>query len=342
MADWRMTFVGTGSLASASHRAFPATLLEAPGLTVLVDCGDGTVARLRSLGNPSIDAVAVTGLSVSELGGLLTLAEVQRRSRRRALRVFGPPGLEQALASLSTLSAMSTGELFDAEEATAGRVLYEQAGKHLEAVEVDLGEGLAGFAYLIYESPLPGRVDAAKAAAQGIKGSDFWRLQAGQTVRGVRPGDVIGPLRPGRRVMVAGRGRVTDALEANLDGSDAAVFAAPFMDERLEMAEDAHYFTGWEAAELAARTRVRVLLLQQLGPYAPIRHQVDEARQFHGRLFAPDDGDVLRIPLPETGLPAAFDRGRSAGSHGVQQRDRSARNSEPRSTAAPRPGDRMR
>ena len=74
------------------------------------------------------------------------------------------------------------------------------------------------------------------------------------------------------------------------------------------MAEDTHYLTGWEAAELAARARVRVVLLQQLGPYAPIRHQVEEARQYHGRLFAPDDGDVVRIPLPETGEPPAFER----------------------------------
>jgi ribonuclease Z len=239
--------------------------------------------------------------------------------------VFGPLGLEGALTNLSILSAMSTAELFDVEETTTSHVLLEQGGKHLEAVEVDVGEGSAGFAYLVYEAPLPGRVDAAKAAALGIKGSDFARLQAGQTVRGVRPSDVIGPLRPGRRVVVAGRGRTTAALEANLQGSDAAVFAAPFMDERLEMAEDAHYLTGWEAAELASRTGVRAVLLQRLGPYAPVRHQVEEARQFHGRLFAPDDGDVLRIPLPETGAPPALDRGQRTRPPTARHRGKPAR-----------------
>jgi ribonuclease Z len=341
LADWRLTFVGSGSLLSAPYRGFPATLLEASGLNLLFDCGDGTVGRLRTLGNPSIDAVAVTSTSVSELAGLLTFAEVHRRSRRKPLRVFGPPGLKRALANLSTLSAMGTAELFDFQESTAGHVLLEQGGKHLEAVEVDLGEGLAGFAYLVYESPLPGRVDAATAEALGIKGSDFARLQAGQTVRGVRPGDVIGPRRPGRRVVVAGRGRATDALEANLKGSDAAVFAAPFMDERLEMAEDTHYLTGWEAAELASRSRVQVVLLQQLGPYAPVRHQLEEARQFHGRLFAPDDGDVLRIPLPGTGVPA-LDRGQRARPETSQQRGTPARVGKSRSPAARSPGQRTR
>lgn len=288
---------------SAPYRGFPATVLEAFGLNILFDCGDGTVGRLRSLGNPSIDAVAVTSLAVSEFAGLLTFAEVHRRSRRKALRVFGPPGLERALANMLSVLAVRTTELFDIREAAAGDVLLEQDGKYLEAVEVDLGENLAGLAYLVYESPLPGRVDATKAAALGIKGPDFARLQAGETVRGVRPGDVIGPQRPGRRIVVMGRGRATDALQANLEGSDVAVFAAPFMDERLEMAEDTYYLTGWEAAELASRARVQVVLLQQLGPYAPVRHQIEEARQFHGRLFAPDDGDVWRIPLPEAGVP---------------------------------------
>ena len=308
MGDWRLTFVGTGSLLSASHRGFPATLLDASVMRVLFDCGDGTLGRLRSLGSPTIGAVAVTSNSVAELAGLLTLAEVHRRTRGKALRVFGPTGLKEELANLSTLSESSTGELFDIEEVTTGHVLLKKGGTHLEGVEVDVGQGSSGCAYLVYESPLPGRIDMAKAATLGIEGGDFTLLQEGHNVRGVRPDDVIGPLRPGRRVVVAGRGRSTEALEAALEGADAAVFAAPFMDERLEMAEDSHYFTGWEAAELASRARVRHVVLQRLGSHAPLKHHVAEARQFHKQLVAPEDGDALRIPLLDTGIPVVLER----------------------------------
>jgi ribonuclease Z len=301
---------------STPYRGFPATLLETGDLSILFDCGDGTIGRMRAMGNPMIDAVAITSISVSEVAGLLTFAEANRRLRRNALRVYGPPGLADALQNLGTLSSIGVSQLFDIQESCGGHTLLEAAGKHLEAVEVDVGKDRTAIAYLVYESPLPGRVDPVKAASRGIKGRDFAQLQAGETVRGVRPGDVIGPRRPGRRILVGGRGRATDALMGNLEGSDAAIFAAPFMDERLEMAEDTHYFTGWEAAELSTRARVKVVLLQQLGPYAPVRHQIAEARQFHGRLFAPDDADVLRVPLPEAGLPTlerAFQARRDTG-----------------------------
>jgi len=304
MAGWRLICLGTGSLLSPTHRAFPATLLDASGTSYLFDCGDGTVSLLRLVGGSQVDVVAVTSVSTQEIAGLLTLAEVQRRSKRKALRVCGPPGLKHALEELSILlSSMTVTQLFDIEEPAPGQAVYDDGGKYLEPVQVDVGNASVGYGYLIYEYPLPGRVDAAKARCLGIRGADFAQLQAGQTVHGVRPDDVIGPARRGRRVVVTGRGRSTESLAKSLEGSDVAVFAAPFMDERLEVAEDKYYLTGWEAAELASRARVRMVLLQQLGPYAPVPYQVAEARQFHERLLAPNDGDVVSIPLPEDGIP---------------------------------------
>lgn len=301
--DWLMTFVGTGSLLSGTYRAFPATLLEAFGLSYLFDCGDGTVSRLRQLNKTGVDVLAVTTVSSSELGGLLMLGEVHRRSRNRALRVFGPPGLKRALEALSVVSSLTLVELFDIDEVGPGEVIHEHEGQYLEAIAVDVGDDACGYGYMLYESPLPGRVDGEKARHMGITGGDFGRLFAGQTVRGVRPFDLIGPPRQGRRVVVSARGRPTDYFEAALQGSDVAVFAAPFMDDRLEVAEDAKYLTGWEAAQLATRAKVRMAVIQCIGPSAPARFHLAEARQFHNNLIAPDDGDVLYIPVPDRGTP---------------------------------------
>ncbi len=312
-ADWTVSLLGTGSFASATYRALPATLIETPGAVCLVDCGDGTATRLRGLTRPRVDLVALTGTSSSELSGMLALGETNRRATRHPLRVVGPTGLKKALESVAAVSSASFSELFDADELIPGQAIEWTAGEYLESVAVDCSPDGANCAYLVFEAPLPGRVDAEAAMKRGIRGGDFARLVAGETVRGVRPADIIGPARPGRRMTVVARGRLSDDLRVALEGSDVAVFAAPFMDDRLEVAQESSYFTGWEAADVAAQAGVRLVLLQQLGPYAPTGAYVAEARQYHSNLFAPNDGASVRVPLPEVGPPRFDPRGGTTG-----------------------------
>ncbi len=298
-------FVGTGALVSQPHRALPATLIDDGGFTYLFDCGDGTAARLRLLNAVDVDVVAITSVDTSEVAGLLTLGEVNRRSRRKPLTVVGPAGLQRALECLSAVSSSSSSaDMFDITEAEPNAVVHAQQGNFLEAVPVMVGPDAAvSCAYVLYEQPLPGRVDAEKATALGIKGNEFARLLAGETVRRVRPSDVIGPARPGRRIVLAGRGRPTEELRDALHSCDVAILAAPFTDDRLELAEEASYLTGWEAAQLAHDENVRLCALQRLGPYSTTTYQALEARQFNKRLVAPHDGSSIRVPLPDLGAP---------------------------------------
>jgi ribonuclease Z len=296
-----LLFLGTGSALSPPWRAWPATLVEARA-TALFGCGDGTAGRLGVAGANKVDFAAVTAFGVTELSGLLGLADVRRRHQGAPLIVYGPPPLAAIIRGLAGMSEAPLAELFDVRELEPGALLYERAGVRFSAFALDAGPSRPAFGYLIQEDTQPGRFDVAKAGRLGISGSDFGLLGAGQTVRGVRPRDVMGPPRPGRRLVFCGRGRPTPALEAALDGADVAVFAAPFMDERLELAQDAGYLTGWEAAELSSRTGVRSVVFQQLSFYAPARHQLAEAVRFHGHILAPDDGQSLTVPMPGAGL----------------------------------------
>ncbi len=273
-------------------------------MNFLFDCGDGTVGLLRGLKRKvDIDLVAVTELSPATMSGLLMLGETHRRASKRALKLFGPDGLLKVLNDLCSISTFTATQLFEVEDMPSAAPFFESDGVYIEGVRVDTEPESTSCAYLVYEAPFPGRIDLEKAQRTGIKGAEFGRLQSGETVRGVRPRDVIGPPRRGRRLVVVGRGRPTEELSTALNGSNVAIFAAPFMDDRLELAQEAHYLTGWEAANEAERSDVGLVLLQQLGPYAPVRTQVAEARQFHRNVFAPDDGQLVRIPLPERGRP---------------------------------------
>jgi ribonuclease Z len=309
-ADWRIDFIGTGSLISHPFRALPATLVNAGDFHYLFDCGDGTVDRLRAIDKIGVDIVAVTAIGASELSGVLHLAEVHRRSQRRRLPIAGPAGLQDAIEGLCSVSAFSTAELFEILVPDSSGVIHTHGRQHLEAIPMAV-PGDHSNAYGLYEEPLPGRVDAKKAKERGIKGNEFSRLLAGETIRRVRPDDVIGPSRLGRRFVLSGRGRATEQLKTALQGSDVAVFATPFTDDRLEVAAESGYFTGWEAAEIAYQHQVKLPVIQRLGTQSRPSYQLAEARQFNRRILAVHDRDWVQLPLPEKGSPA-FHRGSDA------------------------------
>ncbi len=301
-SDWHMTFIGTGPWRPFPRRGLPAVRLDAGGVSVLFDCGDGTLDRLLLKGGTNVDVVLLCSTSAASITGLLMLAETHRADRQRPLRVAGPVGTIDRVTTLSRLSSAPDG-LFILEELNPGEVVADLGGLYVEAIRSETPRS-ACLSYVVIEPSLPGRFDVDAAARHGISGPDFGRLSSGQTVRGVRPEDVMGPRRLGRRLFINGRGRTTPEMDESLEGADVAVFAAPFMDERLEVAEELGYMTGWEAAHLATNRRVRTVMLYQLTPSAPVAVHVAEARQFHRSVHAPRPGQVLAIPLPEVGPPA--------------------------------------
>ena len=59
--------------------------------------------------------------------------------------------------------------------------------------------------YALVEDTRPGAFDPDTAKRLGVTpGPDFGRLQRGETVNGVEPGQVMGESRRGRRVVIAG------------------------------------------------------------------------------------------------------------------------------------------
>lgn len=307
-SEWILTFVGTGNLNSQNRRGQSAVLLEAAGSNYLFDCGDGTADRLRKFGRTAIDVIAISEVSSTAMAGMLAVAELNRHHGRSPIVVMGPPGLTDALTALASISRSPFEELFTPYERSSGVAIEHRSGIFLEAVPVDVGEMATANAYLIYESAIPGKIDAKLGAKLGLRGSDYSQIQAGESVRGVRPADIVGPPQLGRRIVIGARGRQTDSLLAALEGSDVALIAAPFTDERLEVAEESYFLTGWEAAQLFADCRVRFPLITQLGPSSPTWVQLAEARQYFPTINAPSDGQSVEIPLPGRGLPAFANR----------------------------------
>ena len=148
--------------------------------------------------------------------------------------------------------------------------------------KVEHGVNANGYAFV--ELPRPGRFDVETARSLGVpEGPLFGRLQAGETVElpdggEVRPEQVLGPPRPGRRIVFAGdTAPAASVLEVAKD-ADVLVHEATFAEEERERADETAHSTAAGAAGLAAAQAVRLLALTHLQPYFGPR-----SRGRHGR-----------------------------------------------------------
>jgi ribonuclease Z len=300
--DLSVVFAGTAGSVPTARRGLPATLVRRGGDRILVDCGEGTQRQLiRTVGLPDIDDVYITHLHLDHwlgLPGMITSFAL--RGRERPLSVFGPPGIRSALGRMG-LAARLGYELHVEELDRFEEVEYD--GYAIGAIPVR-HRGPEAYGYWLEEDPRPGRFDAKLAEAKGVApGPDFGRLQRGEVVDGVRPEEVVGEERPGRKVVLSGDTAPCDAVLAAAHRADLLVHDGTFTDEELDRARETKHSTARQAAELAVEAEVRMLALTHLSTRYGGGEIKREARAVFANTIVPRDGDLVEIPFPEKGEP---------------------------------------
>jgi len=165
--------------------------------------------------------------------------------------------------------------------------------------------GGPGLGWAIVEDPRPGEFDPVRASELGITpGPDFGRLQQGEEVNGVRPEQVMGETRRGRKIVLTGDTAPCDMTRLVGWEADLLVHEATFMEEDAERAAETRHSTAAQAAEVAAAANVRMLALTHISPRYPGGLVRDEARERFDNVIVPRDFDRVEIPFPERGGPA--------------------------------------
>ena len=132
-------------------------------------------------------------------------------------------------------------------------------------------------------------------------GPDFGRLQRGETVDGVRPEQVMGPTREGRKIVLSGRHRAVRGARDRRPQADVLVHEATFVEEEAERASQTCHSTARQAAELARDAEVRLLALTHVSSRYAGGELRDEARAVFAATEAPRDFDTIEVPFPERG-----------------------------------------
>jgi ribonuclease Z len=312
--DLSLFFAGTAGSVPSARRGLPALLLRAGGDRLLFDCGEGTQQQLlRSVGLPELDAVFLSHFHLDHWLGLVGMVKTfDLRAREKPLALYGPTGLKALMGGLKPLIGRTGYPLRVTELEPHEEVPF--AGYHVAAFPVEHRARAYGYAFA--EDDRPGRFDAAAARALGVaEGPDFGRLQRGETVAGVQPDQVVGPTRPGRRIVISGDTRPCQTTEVYAHEAELLVHEATFLEDERTRARDTGHSTATEAAELARDAGVQLLALTHLSTRYFPREVRDEARAVFPATVVPRDFDAIDVPFPERGAPALVraDREPSAG-----------------------------
>jgi ribonuclease Z len=301
--DLSLFFAGTAGSVPSARRGLPAVLLRRGGDAMLFDCGEGTQRQLiRSVGLPDVSHVFLTHFHADHWLGLPgMLKSFELRDRDRPLTVLGPPGTRRLMEALRFVYGRLKYPFAVEELAPGERVGF---GDWYVAPFPVVHRGPSSFGYAIVEEQRRGRFDAELATGLGVAfGPDFGRLERGETVNGVRPEQVIGPDRPGRKVVLSGDTAPCEALRVAADQADLLVSEATFAEEEADRAAQTGHSTARQAAELAAAAGVGLLALTHLSSRYAGGEIRDEARAVFARTVVPRDFDTIEVPFSEKGAP---------------------------------------
>jgi ribonuclease Z len=314
--DLSIFFAGTAGSAPTARRGLPSILVRRGADRILFDCGEGTQRQLvSSVGLTDLTEVFLTHFHADHWLGLPGMIKTfDLRGRERPLAIHGPPGL-RALLGLVLRMAGRVGFELEVVELQAGDVL-ERDGYRIAPVEVS-HRGVA-FGYAMFEDERPGVFDPAEAIRLGLEpGPEFGRLQRGESVRGVTPEQVLGPARPGRKLVLSGDTRPCDSLQIAAHRADVLVHEATFAEEERERAGQTGHSTAVQAAAIARDAEVGMLALNHVSTRHPLRVLRDEARAVFGPTVIPRDFDTIEIPFAERGEPSLVRWEGQAGSAAV-------------------------
>jgi ribonuclease Z len=316
--DLDVVFLGTSGSTPTAQRAPAATLIRRGGERLLVDCAEGTQRQLlrSSVGLPDLEDVLLTHFHADHFLGLPGMLKTfALRGREVPITVYGPPGLVELFGSLRRVTGRIAFEV-RLQELRPGERLARD-GYAVETFAVDHTANSIGYA--LVEEERPGRFDDEEADRLGVPfGPERGALQRGEPVTLadgtiVRPEQLIGEPRAGRKVVLAGDTAPSEHVVAAAHGADLLVHEATFSDEEAERARETRHSTAGDAAAVALAAGVRMLALTHLSNRYFGPEVEREARAVFPSTVVPKDFDVVEIPFPERGGPELLKGGARGG-----------------------------
>ena len=260
-----LLFLGTGAAVPSKEHATSCIALRSGSDIILMDCGEGSQRQLMlsPFSFMRIRAILITHLHGDHVFGLPGLLQTMSLSNREdPVLVVGPPGISRAVDAMMSVTEGETCYDVEIVEVTGGETI-DVRGITVAPYATD--HGIASVGYVVRDRWRPGRIDAPKARSLGVSdGREMAMLKNGETVRGVRPEDVVGPPVPGESVAYSGDTRpCASELEA-VRGVDVLVHEATYMESEAARADEHFHTTALQAGAMARDAGVGHLIITHI------------------------------------------------------------------------------
>lgn len=300
--QFSVIFLGTSSSTPTMLRALPSVAILRGNELILFDAGEGVQSRIAQarLGLNRPTKIFIGHMHGDHVVGLLGLLQTMAMANRtRPVEIFGPNSLKKFLEC--SMECLGFGLTYDVQlrQLSRGRI-FENSSYSITA---ELGDHTSeSYAFRLQEKPRPGVFRPEEARRLKIPEGPLWgKLQAGESVRIqrriIKPRQVMGEERRGRSFGYSGDTRSSKRLEKFFSGCDVLVFDSTYDDAHKENARLNKHSTAAEAAELATRANVELLVLTHFSArYDDVSNLLREAAKKHRNVVAASD--FMRFDIP--------------------------------------------
>jgi len=297
----KLVFLGTSAAQPTENRGLSCICLENDGEILMFDAGEAAqISFMKSgLGWNKKMKLFVTHMHGDHCVGILGLLQtMSMQNRTETLEIFGPKGIEEFIAAnikilnfgLSfpiIITTIKEGKIFEDEKFS----MYVCKANH----------SVTAFSYLFEEKDKPGRFNLEKAKELEIPEGKLWsELQKGNEItvneKTVKPKQVLGEKRPGKKIGISGDTMPTEDLEKFFENCDYLVFDSTFLDEEKPRAQETCHSTAKQAATLGKNAKVKNLILTHFSArYKDEIGHLKEAQEIHNSVITARD--LLEIEI---------------------------------------------
>jgi ribonuclease Z len=301
----RVVFLGTSGAIPTLERGLPAVLIQHGNELLMFDCGEGLQRQMirAKVGFHKKTKVFLSHLHGDHVLGLPGLLQTMAlMDRKKLLEVYGPKGTVAFLDCVR--ETLRFGLTFDVEirEVLDAGVVCSERDYVVKAAWANHVTPTLAYAFL--EKPRPGKFYPEKAAELSVPKGLLWsKLQHGESVtlsdgRVVKPEDVTGRTRHGRKIVYSGDTRPFKEFAKFAAGADLVVHEATFDDGLVEKAELDGHSTPSQAALQAKRAKAKMLALTHVSArYADTSLLLEQAKKVFENTVVAEDFLMLNLPL---------------------------------------------
>jgi len=298
-----ITFLGTGAATPTIDRNVSGLAVQRKGETLLFDCGEGNQRQIMRYGvGFAFREIFFSHYHADHLLGVTGLLRTMGlQDRTLPVTLYGPKGAQRILGAAVTLGIERNKFPVEIVEVKPGDRL---ARDEYEIAVFETEHRADTVGYALVEHLRLGRFNPDRAVELGIPEGPLWgQLHKGKTVtladgQTVGPANLVGPPRPGRKLVYSGDTRPHLPVVEASRGADLLVHEATFGGDEMERARETGHSTAAEAARVALDAGVRRLVLTHISS----RYNRDaaellaEARAVFPETVIARDGMTVDVP----------------------------------------------